>query len=180
VACSLPNANESCATGACQVTTCASGFANCDSNQANGCELPLSGSTNTAPGEFLGSFAADSASGFLCSGDGCSFVVSRSGTRGRFFQVEAREESNCAAYVGLRFELQVPAGVDYDLFVSGSCLCDRAGCRSEAGTGQTEQLVAWCNDDGGSDDTFTANVEVRYFSGASCVPWTLNVYAGGC
>jgi hypothetical protein len=81
--------------------------------------------------------------------------------------------------VGLRLVLQVPAGVDYDLYVNGSCSCGPSGCRSINGTGVTDEVVAYCND-GTGDDSFTANVEVRYYNGASCSLWTLSVFAGGC
>lgn len=39
IPCSLANATESCTSGSCQVMTCDTGFANCDSNPANGCEI---------------------------------------------------------------------------------------------------------------------------------------------
>ena len=45
-ACNLANATESCATGACRLSTCNPGFGNCDGNDANGCETPLNTLTN--------------------------------------------------------------------------------------------------------------------------------------
>jgi len=36
--CSLPNATPTCLGGSCYITSCATGFANCDNNEANGCE----------------------------------------------------------------------------------------------------------------------------------------------
>jgi hypothetical protein len=45
VACNLPNASESCATGTCTLTTCNSGFRDCTSAQA-GCETQLGTPTN--------------------------------------------------------------------------------------------------------------------------------------
>lgn len=41
IACNLANASESCATGSCLLDTCEPGFANCDGNNANGCERPI-------------------------------------------------------------------------------------------------------------------------------------------
>ncbi|MBL8604571.1 MAG: hypothetical protein JNK72_21780 [Myxococcales bacterium] len=38
VACALANAQSTCQSGACAVSTCQTGFANCDNNAANGCE----------------------------------------------------------------------------------------------------------------------------------------------
>jgi hypothetical protein len=39
MACNLPNANATCTGGACRVTTCLTGYADCDGNPANGCEV---------------------------------------------------------------------------------------------------------------------------------------------
>jgi hypothetical protein len=41
MSCDLANAAESCATDACALGTCSSGFGNCDGNPANGCEARL-------------------------------------------------------------------------------------------------------------------------------------------
>ena len=38
-ACALPNAAAGCAMGACTVTTCNTGFGDCDGNASNGCEV---------------------------------------------------------------------------------------------------------------------------------------------
>jgi len=43
VVCSSANAVSSCTAGACNISTCNTGFANCDQNAANGCEI----NTNT-------------------------------------------------------------------------------------------------------------------------------------
>lgn len=39
--CNLPHADEACNAGICQVSTCESGYANCDGSNANGCEAQL-------------------------------------------------------------------------------------------------------------------------------------------
>ncbi|MBL8604803.1 MAG: hypothetical protein JNK72_22945 [Myxococcales bacterium] len=44
--CRLNNATASCAAGACAVATCTTGFANCDNNAANGCEVNTRGDVN--------------------------------------------------------------------------------------------------------------------------------------
>ena len=46
IACDLPNAGESCASGTCELVTCNSGFANCDGVTSNGCETPTHTLTN--------------------------------------------------------------------------------------------------------------------------------------
>ena len=180
-ACDLPNASESCSTGTCTVGSCDAGFANCDGSQANGCEVVLSGHSNASPGDNLGTYDADSSTGFLCPGQGCDFLLTRTGRRGQFFQITAHEGSSCCAYVGLRFELIVPAGVDYDLYVNGAPICDPFACNSRRGTGLSETIDAWRGDDCAAvDDSFTAVVEVRYVGGSSCQAWTLNVYRREC
>lgn len=44
-ACTLTNATPTCAAGHCTVASCATGFANCDGNDANGCETDTRTST---------------------------------------------------------------------------------------------------------------------------------------
>src|SRR5262249_22209089 len=39
--CSRANANTACQTSVCTLVSCQSGYADCDLNQANGCEIPL-------------------------------------------------------------------------------------------------------------------------------------------
>lgn len=39
--CALPNSTTACSQGVCVVTTCTAGWANCDGNDANGCEANL-------------------------------------------------------------------------------------------------------------------------------------------
>jgi hypothetical protein len=41
VMCSRANATATCSTGTCQIAMCNAGYANCDMNDANGCEQPL-------------------------------------------------------------------------------------------------------------------------------------------
>ena len=41
-ACSAPNAVSSCSAGACAIASCNAGFADCDRNAANGCEINIS------------------------------------------------------------------------------------------------------------------------------------------
>jgi hypothetical protein len=178
--CSLANASSTCTSGACTITTCNSGFMNCDSSQPTGCELQNSGASNTfATRENLGTWSADSDSGWpFCSGNGCDPLLSRTGTRGRFFTITGEETSDCCGWTALKFELIVPANVDYDLYITGGCSFDPAS--TQTGNGN-KTIVVYCDDDcNGDDDTFTANVEVRYASGGSCTPWTLNVSRNEC
>jgi hypothetical protein len=177
--CDIANASESCATGTCSLVSCNAGFSTCDGSSQNGCEVQHSGHSNSPPGEYLGAYNADAYADFLCPSQGCDFQLQVQGTRGRFFNIRAVEGSDCPSYLSLKLELLVPAGIDYDLYATGGENCG-SGCSSLAGTGQTDTLVVYRNDNYGSDDSFNVNVEVRFFSGASCTPWTLRVYRRRC
>jgi putative metal-binding protein len=177
--CSLPNATSTCNLGTCVVTGCNSGFDNCDGQNPNGCEQQHSGWSNSSPGEYLGQFDCDASSGFVCPGEGCDYQLTRTGTRGRFFYMDAHEGSSCCAYVAVKFELVVPPGIDYDLYITGNgCFADPAF--QQTGNGN-KTITVWCNDDcSNGDNSFTPVVEVRYASGFSCSPWTLNMYRREC
>ncbi|NUO52960.1 MAG: hypothetical protein HOV80_29285 [Polyangiaceae bacterium] len=180
--CNLPNSVSSCSGGSCTITGCNAGFSNCDANATNGCETSNGGYSNASPGEYLGTWEADSVYGFGClSGGSCEGpIVTRTGTQGAYFNIDADEASTCSAYVSLRFELLVPAGVDYDLYVGGTgCMAD-PGWQSLNGTGQTETIVIWCDDVSAAENGFHVDVEVRHYSGSSCQPWTLNVNRRQC
>ncbi|MEZ4390488.1 MAG: FG-GAP-like repeat-containing protein [Polyangiales bacterium] len=49
-ACSLPNATPVCASGACAISACLTGFGNCDNNATNGCETNIYTSTTNCGG----------------------------------------------------------------------------------------------------------------------------------
>jgi hypothetical protein len=181
--CNLPNASSTCSSGSCTIGACSPGYDNCDSSMTNGCETVHSGATNSAPGEYLGTFDADSVYGFGCSSGGsCEGpIVTKTGTQGRFFTIDGHEASSCCAYSALRFELVVPAGIDYDLYLGGTgCFAD-PDWQSTKGSGQNEVITIFCDDDcGGADNSFTVNGEIRFYGGSSCTPWTLNVYRREC
>ncbi len=68
-ACSLANATAGCAAGACTIATCNAGFADCDRNPANGCEVNL----RTDNGH-CGACATACPSGQVCSSGACTLV----------------------------------------------------------------------------------------------------------
>ena len=70
-ACSLPNAGAACGGGACVVSACAGGFADCNGVAADGCEV------NIASNNFnCGRCGVSCAPGTACSGGACSTVCS--------------------------------------------------------------------------------------------------------
>lgn len=181
--CNLPDAVSSCSNGGCVISGCTPGHSNCDASTANGCEVDHTGHSNNLPGEDLGDFNADSVYGFGCtSGGTCEGpVLTRTGTSGRYFHVDALEASSCCAYTAMRIELIVPPGTDYDLYTSGNgCFVD-PDWQSLNGTGANETITIWCDDDcGGANNSFGIDIEVRHWSGDSCDPWTLNLYRRNC
>jgi hypothetical protein len=181
VACALPNASESCSGGTCQLAGCDYGYENCDGNTLTGCELQHSGLSNSFPGENLGAFGADTASGFLCPTQCLApgFDLTRQGRRGRWFTMTAREDSLCSAAVQVTFVLTSPPGANYNLSVNGACSYDPPSGSSSNPAGVQDRVRVWCDETSG-DSTFTPSVEVSYDGGNSCALWTLEVFRGGC
>jgi len=66
-ACSLPNATPTCASGACGITACDTGFADCNMRAADGCEVALQ--TDNAN---CGACGRTCGAGQVCSGGACT------------------------------------------------------------------------------------------------------------
>ncbi len=64
--CNLANATEICLSGSCNVSSCSSGYGNCDGNHANGCET----NTNTSE-DHCGSCGNDCSVGQNCVSGSC-------------------------------------------------------------------------------------------------------------
>ncbi len=172
-ACVRTGGVPTCETGTCGLAQCDTGFASCDANDANGCELDLARTPNTcATAEWIGSNCGDTASGVLCpTASWRSFAV-RSGRSGHWFRARVEECSDCCADVATRITLTVPTGVDYDLYVYSAC--GSLVASSTGGPGATEQVTVRRSDDCLSGDTgFDYEVEVRFNGGSSCEPWIL-------
>ena len=178
IPCSLSNASSSCSTGACTVTSCNSGFANCDGNDNNGCERNLMAYNNTCAGATeLGDHCGDLSCGFLCPAAGRQLQVSQSGTTSSFFHAHLGRCGGCSAMLQTVVMLQVPASVDYDLYVYASCGGTLIGS-STLGVGQTDQVTV--SDASTSDAGIDYWIEVRYFGGTACSPWTLTINGSSC
>ena len=173
-ACNLPHAVARCDSGACAVASCNSGWANCDGDPANGCEVQLSGLPNPDGG--LGFLDADT-----CDRS-CTLAVTTSGRGGKRFRVTADDESTGVCfgtqYVGLAFVLTPPSGASYTLRADpGDSTCSPGGCAVLAG-GTSATLTLYREDRLALDDGFAATVEVLHSDGADCGNWTLRVYRG--
>lgn len=172
VQCSRANATATCASATCQLASCNNGFANCDGNSANGCEIQNSGSANLGSS---GPFDADRI-------QSCTQVASTSRTQGAELSVGAHEASNLISDLTLKFVLTVPVGTDinYDLSLTGGFICNPGSCSSANGPGQNEAVTVTRGDNLGADDSFTVTVHIVFISGGSCQPWTLQIFAGAC
>jgi hypothetical protein len=88
------------------------------------------------------------------------------------------EDSACSASIEHRIDLVVPDGVDYDLYVYKSC--GGTPVVSRGITGADESVTISTADSFASDDDFNYYIEVRYYSGRSCVPWSLRLFGRDC
>jgi hypothetical protein len=164
-----------CTAGRCASATCMTNASDCNGNTADGCEVIHGTALNTCPAaEDLGAFCGDTGCGFLCPGRSLRVVATRTGTRSRWFRGRLNECSSCPSSLNARLTLRVPAGVDYDLFVYSAC--GRLIGSSQALAGITDQYTLTGGGSLGSD-SFDFYVEVRWFSGASCMPFTLTYEA---
>lgn len=164
-----------CAAGVCGAAACMSNASDCNGNTADGCEVVHGTAANTCPAaQDLGAWCGDTACAFLCQSRALRVVATQTGTSSRWFRARVNECSSCPASLNARLRLQVPAGVDYDLFVYSEC--GRLIGSSQALAGVTDEVTVT---GGGSlgGDNFQVFIEVRWYSGASCMPWTLTLEA---
>ena len=105
--------------------------------------------------------------------------ATRSGTTSAWFKARVREDSLCGGNIEHRVRLLVPTGVDYDLYVYRDC--GGAPVISSAnGTGTDEGIIIGEADFFALDDDFDYWVEVRFYSGSTCTPWTLTFDGHDC
>jgi hypothetical protein len=74
--CSLPNATAACAAGVCRIATCNTGYADCDANPANGCEVNLQADARNCGRCGTTCITPPGATG-VCSGGVCGFSCLR-------------------------------------------------------------------------------------------------------
>jgi hypothetical protein len=161
-------------------------------------QLTNSGYSNSAPGQSLGNLPSDAYAGSPCTLQACVLQSTQTGTKGRYFTLVADDQiATCDGYDSVKFVLNVPSGINYDISVSspnqvpgsGGCFCEVNGsptpiigntCTASNGAGVNDQIVLWCDAPFSGTPDFTVNVEVKYISGSSCSPWTLQTYSKGC
>ncbi len=168
---------NACMAGRCATPACMVSASDCNMNSADGCELVHATALNTCPvAENLGAFCGDTSGGFLCADShSLRVVATRTGNRSRWYRGRLNECSTiCPAALNGRLTLRVPAGVDYDLFVYSAC--GRLIGSSQLADGLTDTYTL-SGGGGFGSDSFDFYVEVRWFRGASCMPYTLTYEA---
>lgn len=173
--CNLPHAIEGCSDGNCILTGCESGYANCDGNPANGCEINLNdGGGTCAAATYLGQVCGDEDGSFLCMVPQCVQGPSAQGCGEKWYRVNVQECESCTSDLHIWVRLQPP--IDYDLYLYGPCgvLLD-----SSANSGTATEMVDYVVNDTGNNDSRDFYIEIRYYSGSSCSNWFLQTW-GGC
>jgi hypothetical protein len=101
-------------------------------------------------------------------GDVGADTLTLSGIGERWLRVRVTEASTTPTVdLSARVQLQVPAGVDYNLFVHCSCA---TGALTDA-----DRTVEIGRDDATGDQSYDIYIEVRFASGTSRANWTLTV-----
>lgn len=168
----VPNASGACEGDAC-VYSCNANSSDCDGNVLTGCEVRHSAEVDSCVRPVdAGILDGDTRCGVGCPANGAWDEFNRvSGTSSAWFKARAHEDSTCGGSIEHRVRLEVPAGIDYDLFVYRPC-GTRVGS-SIRGRGEDDEVVVSEPDDIARSDAFDYWVEVRYVGGASCAAWSL-------
>jgi hypothetical protein len=92
---------------------------------------------------------------------------------------ETDKDNNEGGDVKARVFLDVPAGVDYNLFVYCPSCSDVTPISSMSGAGSDETVDVMNSDSNGDDDGYTLVIEIRFVSATMCGDWSLTVTGTG-
>lgn len=101
--CSFSNATGSCAVGVCNISSCASGFGDCNGNAADGCEADLARDPNNCGGcgkkpTETCNLRDDNCNGACDDVDGCRVAIHRSFSGSDYFYTTSSSEAGCCGY----------------------------------------------------------------------------------
>jgi len=184
--CSLPNANASCSGGSCGLDSCLTGYDNCDSNDANGCELDHtvvgggSGVGDTCATAVNMSDADDIEDLDICGDIGSDVTFAYSASNTYWFRLIGEECDmwDSERFLDFHFYLTVPAGVNYTISVYDEC------GDGPSATATNGNVCVWWYDnvwdpfgngfdyEDNSDDMF---IKVEFSGGNSCDTFSLHV-----
>ncbi len=132
--CSLANATPTCLGGSCYITSCATGFANCDNNEANGCEADTRSNV-----QHCGGCGRVCVSGQECFGSVCSDLGILYTSRG--VPLGSMPEDIYVAFSGAQYQRRLCTGGMRSLGNS-QYRCDIAAPLSSAEAGSERVLLS--------------------------------------
>ncbi|HOX46409.1 MAG TPA: choice-of-anchor D domain-containing protein [Myxococcota bacterium] len=170
----LANATATCGTGTCAIESCNAGWCDLNNLPANGCEFDLD--TNPACGSYtdIGDISGDEGAGRISySGRGETWL--------RLYVMETYEDWSSCLYLSTIITLAPGLNTDYDLFAYCDGCSTVADSSSNGGTTLDQVELRWEEEcvlgfPSGSDSSRYVYLQVRYYSGATCNPWSLEVY----
>ncbi len=183
--CFSPGVDFDCRNGICVPIGCNGAASNCDNDFSNGCEVqhdkPAGVNRCDIP-ENLGTFCGDRTCGATCTqSSAIALVATRTGKNARWFKARLNDCLSCGGTdqtLQHSVELLIPTGINYDLIVYSKCGTLKAVSTND---GPQDFVDVTVPDRFGVGDSLDYIIEVRYISGQSCEPWTLNLFAHpGC
>ncbi len=162
-----------CESGECRILECLAEWGDCNDYDGDGCETYLNDGHD-------GYLCGDAISlGSVCGDSGCDSGPSVQGYGEEHYEILVQDcefEFPPGGEMSVNIELDVPPGLDYDLYVYSPC--DELIASSTGGHGETEQIrLVWSDGSGDDDERFF--IEVRYYDANRCDEWRLRTW-GGC
>jgi len=136
--CNLPNSVESCTAGTCEIASCNSGYADCNSLPADGCEINTNTNVNNCGG--CGTVCNLPNATEVCSGGTCQIGSCSSGYR----------DCNSTAADGC--EININTNINNCGSCGNQCTNDHGGTACISGLCTPTCVGLWGNCDGDADD----------------------------
>jgi hypothetical protein len=167
----LPAVSDAtCGSTGCTITRCADGYAECDDNVDNGCEQLLDTPEGTCEAAtYLGEVTGDSGSDTL----------SATGFGQGWYSFDVREVSGHSRPLTATIQLDVPDGVDYDIYVycgTDGCSSSEASAVGGLGVGEDETVnIRWDDQYGNTSRTVYFRIDFYGGSTLDCGDWTVTI-----
>lgn len=158
--------SASCSAGSCMITSCDQGWGDCAPSV--GCETDLDDGGGGCGG------AVTMAS--FCGDQSCQQSYNTiTGYGEAWYRVYVEECLSSQTSLNITVDLNMPAGMDYDLYLYKSG-CGTLVGMSQNGTGVFEIVSYDRSDTLFTDDSEWFYIEVRYYDGSNCGQWTLRAF----
>ena len=131
ILCPLPPnvATTTCNDGNCEINSCNSGYADCNGDYSDGCEVYLITSDTCNNAQYLGWAYGN--------GDGCLLRKTLLRYGEKWYRMEIKNDFWDGSKTAVKAVLSVPAGMDYDLYLYDGCTLQSSS------TNRGEGLVKW-------------------------------------